>query len=73
MFIFHLNQVHLLLDLGQMVASWNFPHNAMSIYSTLGSHHYVIHARKLDGRRQNPESDYILPKMISINCLLLHK
>ena len=53
------------------LAIWNFPHNAMSIYTTFWSHHYVGHARKPYGRRQNHESAFILSKIISINCLLL--
>ena len=46
---------------------WNFLHNAMYIYSTFWSHHYVGHAQKPYGRRQNHESASILSKIISTN------
>ena len=67
MYICDQNERQSLFDLGQMILTWNFPHNAMSIYSTFWSHHYVGHtvvghARKPYGRRRNHESASILFK-----------
>ena len=45
----------------------------MSIYSTFWSQHYVGHARKPYGGRQNHESASIMSKIISTYSLLLHK
>ena len=52
-----------------ILAIRNFPHNAMSIYTTIWTHHYVGRARKPYGRGQDHESASTLSKIISINKL----
>ena len=61
MFIFDQNEIILLFDFYKW---WQ---------CKIWSHHYVGHARRPYGRCQNHESASILNKIISSNCLLLHK